>query len=169
VICVNDAYTLAPFADVVHFADSKWWHWHKNKPAFKNFLGQKSTMFVTGMMVEDPAVHIMRIDSFDGISVNQSALCTGGNSGHQAINIGILAGAKRVLLLGYDAKPSRDNRAHFFGDHPDKTSAPYANMVSSLRRAMPQIKSLGVELINCTPDSALTFLPNVPISEALCV
>ena len=28
VIAVNDAYRLAPFADVCYFADSEWWGWH---------------------------------------------------------------------------------------------------------------------------------------------
>jgi hypothetical protein len=34
VIAVNDAYRLAPFADVLYACDEKWWKWHQGVPSF---------------------------------------------------------------------------------------------------------------------------------------
>ena len=40
VVAVNDAYRLAPWADVLYVCDHKWWGWH---PAALDFAGEKVT------------------------------------------------------------------------------------------------------------------------------
>ena len=44
VIAVNDAYRVAAFADVCYFADAEWWGWHKDRPEFQAFAGQKCSI-----------------------------------------------------------------------------------------------------------------------------
>ena len=34
VIAINDAYTLAPWADALYATDAKWWHWHRGVASF---------------------------------------------------------------------------------------------------------------------------------------
>lgn len=186
-IAVNDAYLIAPFADVCYFADSQWWEWHTKgiaKPMlglsakqvrdrFSDFRGQKCSIQRSGANIEDEYVHILRNMDFpnhgEGISLDPGALATGRNSAFQAINLAILAGAKTVLLLGIDGKLGDDGRTHFHGDHPKPT--PTAVFYEAMRKAFSAaenpIKAAGVRVINCSPGSAIDSFPKMTIEEAL--
>ena len=163
---MNDAYRVAPFADVHYFADTKWWEWHKNKDEFKAFAGERSTIFNTGAMIDDPEVHMLRNLGSEGMSTDASGLHTGSNSGHQAVNIAFLAGAKRIVLLGFDAKRA-SGKTHYFGDHPDNTQAPYDHMIYNFKKAAPFFTEQGVEVINATPGSAIQCFKKVSLLHAL--
>ena len=58
-----------------------------------------------------------------GLSLDPDKLVTGHNSGFQALNLAVLAGARRILLLGYDGKAGQDGRTHWSGGHPRPTAA----------------------------------------------
>ena len=88
---------------------------------------------------------------------------TGRNSGYQALNIAVHLGASRVLLLGYDMHGD-----HFFGSHPDKSRPPFALCLKLWPTIVAPLKKAGVEVVNCTPNSALTIFPQMPLREALC-
>ena len=153
---------------MLYFADKKWWDWHKDKPEFKAFKGEKATVFVTGHLVDDPEVAMLRVAGVPGFSNDPTSICTGSNSGHQAINIAALSGAARIVLVGYDAKQGVNRKAHFFGAHPDRTEAPYANMIHEMKGAAPFFKEHNIEVLNATPGSALKMFPMVDLEEALC-
>lgn len=170
VIVVNDAYLLAPFADLVYFADARWWMWHKDRPEFKAFAGEKVTIENTGAMVSDFAVHMLRNSSQShplpgeepsgGLSEAPNALRTGCNGGYQAVNIATLAGAARVLLVGYDMHfpggKSHWHRGHFVNGREVKTPEDryfqYARAFKSMRAPLEKI---GCEVVNCTPGSRI--------------
>lgn len=173
VIAVNDAYTLAPHADVLYFADTRWWQWHRERPAFRDFKGVRVTVEQTGGMVEDEQVLMLRNLNNDGaqceLSTRSDGLATGMNSGYQAINLAYLTGAKRILLLGYDMQPV-DGRAHFFGDHPDRIQTSEATFTAfrvHYQRLARELKRRGVEVINCSPVSALKCFPYAPLESLL--
>jgi hypothetical protein len=118
-------------------------------------------------LIDNPEVHMLQNAGHEGISTDPEAICTGQNSGYQAVNIAVLAGARRIVLVGYDAKQGKDGRKHFFGDHPDKTSAPYSQMLMYFKRAAPILRGMGVEVFNATIDTALDCFPRVPLLEAV--
>ena len=152
---------------MLYFADKKWWDWHRERPEFQSFAGEKCTVFTTGHEVDDPEIAMLRNAGVEGVSADPYAIRTGSNSGHQALNIAILAGGNPIILVGYDAKDSAKGRKHFFGDHPDKTQPPYQNMIRELRHAKAAIDALGVRVINVTPDSALDMFERMTLAEAL--
>ena len=157
VIAVNDAYRLAPFAEVCYFADGRWWAWHKDKPDFVAFAGQKCSIVNSGKDITDSEVHILRNAGAWGISTKPDALITGRNSGYQALNMAILAGAAKVVLLGYDGRePGPGEATHWFGDHPrvEPTSV-YREYRQAMARGAAEIAAAGVEVINCSPGSAI--------------
>jgi hypothetical protein len=152
---------------VLYFADKKWWDWHKEKPAFKAFSGEKATVFVTGHLVDDPEVAMLRVAGVPGISTDPAEICTGSNSGHQALNIAVLTGASRIVLVGYDARPV-NGKTHFFGDHPDRTQAPYANMIVEMKKTVEFFKmQKQIEVLNATPGSAIKCFPQIDLLDAL--
>lgn len=164
-IAVNDAYTLAPFADLLYFADVKWHAWHRERQAFREFAGEKCSIFL-GVDPKLGAIHLLRQASYVGLSTNPGEICTGANSGYQAINIAVLSGAKRIVLIGYDAQPS-GGRQHFFGDHPDKSHAPYDVIRHRFADLIEPTRKLGVEILNATPVSAITCYPKVDLAASL--
>ncbi len=93
----------------------------------------------------------------------------GGNSGFQAINLAAQFGAKRIALIGYDMR--LDLGIHWHGRHPQGLNNPSEHNIARWRRsvdaAAPVLDALGIEVINCSPVSALTAYPKMTLSEAL--
>ena len=86
----------------------------------------------------------------------------GGNSGCGAINLAFLMGAKRVLLLGFDCKPGKDNQPNWHkyqieammpGVH-DKFLKGFKTLSEALPVVFPDR-----EVINLTPGSAIPYFP----------
>lgn len=167
-IAVNDAYRLAPFADLCYFADARWWRWHKDRPEFQAFAGQKCSIFGTGNEIDDPEVFMLRIGGTHGLSDNPEELRTGRTSGYQAINIATLGGSTRILLLAYDGKFARDGKSHWFGDHPVRSDEnTNATLAKNLRGLVEPLAQRGVTVINCSPDSAVDCFPRMDLDAAL--
>jgi hypothetical protein len=173
-VAINNAYQIAPWSDVNYFADKRWWDWHRERPEFKAFTGQRCTIQNNGSDVDDPDVHIVRNSGTDGLSFDGESLRTGLNSGYQAINLALAAGAERVVLLGYDMKYHGSDRApakqrtHWHAGHPEVVGEPmyrvvYASYFNKMKDYLPK----GVEIINATPDSYLTCFKRQPLEEVL--
>lgn len=96
----------------------------------------------------------------------------GGNSGYQAINLAYLWGARRLVLLGFDCKKDKAGKRHWFGEHPSPLTltqeSTYADWRRNFTALAADLKKEGVEVINCSPDSALACWPRLPISQVLC-
>jgi len=184
-IAVNDTYLVAPWADAQYAADAHWHRWHTEgiaKPMlgltaemvrgrWAAFAGQKCTIENSGGTVADPAVHMLRNKTFPnhsmGLSTDPQALVTGRNSGFQALNLSILAGVKRVILLGFDGQPA-GAASHFNGGHPRPTpDAAYALYRAAMVEAKAAIAAAGVDVLNCSPGSAITAFPMVVLEDAL--
>jgi hypothetical protein len=185
-VAINDCYLWCDWADVHYAADAKWHKWHTeglDKPllrmtaaqvreAWATFAGQKCSIQDSMDGIADDTVHILRNKSYPnhahGLSRDPQALGTGWHSGFQALNLAILAGAKTIILLGFDGKPSQEGRTHFFGEHPSPTNpAVFEQIRRSFSAAENEIKDLGVRVINCSPGSAIDSFEKMELGEAL--
>lgn len=92
----------------------------------------------------------------------------GGNSGYQAINLAFHTGAKRIVLLGFDMQRT-DGKAHWFGNHPGnmQVPSPYADWLHKFEQLAADLKVQGVEVLNCTRETALTCFERVSL-DAVC-
>lgn len=172
VIVTNSTYQKAPWADLLYFADSKWWKWHNENPEYRDgfwaFPGLKCTVWLSGNEVRDAKVHMLRVyDGVQALSQNPEYLATGSNAGHQIVNIASLTGAAKIPLLGFDAKAGPSGQKHHHPDHPDGTEAPYAAMLAHFPRLAVELGKIGVEVVNCSPGSALKCFPVGRIEEIL--
>lgn len=160
-IAVNDAYLLAPSADVLYFADRQWIEWHHNREPFQEFKGQRIKIDQIGvkddLWAKDDRYYVLRnYGQGPALSERSDGLSTGTASGYQAINLAYLAGGNPILLFGFDAKESA-GKMHWFGDHPIKTSKAWlVGLPYQYQRIGDALKVKGVRVINCSPDSALT-------------
>lgn len=164
VIAINDAYKLAPWADVLYACDGKWWDWNKGVPQFS---GLKFGMTRSKHLYRD--VTLLRHAGETGLCLKPDGVCTGRNSGYQAVNVAVHLGAVRILLLGYDmSRDPKAGRAHFFGEHAKRgTSSPYPEFRRLFETIVKPLRKAGVEVINCTRRTQLTAFPQMLLEEAL--
>jgi hypothetical protein len=163
VIAVNDAYRLAPWADVLYAHDTKWWMHHGGVPSFQG-LKYSAEM-------DSPELGVRYVGRGDkrGLSTDPSVIHHGGNSGYQAVNLAVHLGAKRICLLGYDMQLADDGREHWFGSHPKpvRGGLPLSQFISDFGSIEAPLQALGIEVVNCSRHTALHCFPRMTIEEAL--
>lgn len=165
VIAIKDAIRLAPWADVLYGAgadSSQWWQRKDNRPLIEGFTGLKFSLDEQAKAVST----VLQFGPMDGLSTDPTKLALGHHSGYQAVNLAVLLGAARVLLLGYDLKPDAQGRDHFFGKHP-RGNTPTYSLMAGFDSMVAPLRALGVSVVNCSRDTALTTFPRLSLQEAL--
>jgi hypothetical protein len=152
-IVINSTHRLAPWAWMLYAADGEFWC-HPDTQDAQQFAGLRVSLS------EAPGVHRMRNAGLIGWDEAPDCLHTYSNSGAQALQIAVKAGAKRVLLCGFDMH--RYNGDHWHGKHPaglrNTDDAHYTQFVQRFGELAKRIPT-GVEIVNCTAGSALTCFP----------
>jgi hypothetical protein len=181
-IAVNSSFLWADFADVLYAADSHWWRWMHDgidypkigvnaeevRRRYAAFRGQRCTIQSSGGNVADESVHMLKNKGDKGLSLDPEALVTGRNSGFQAMNLAVLAGAKRIVLLGFDGAPQHDGREHFHGPHPRPTpSAAYPLYRQAMSAAENPLIDSGIEVVNCSPGTQIDSFPKARLEDVL--
>ncbi len=160
VIAINSSYQLAPFADVLYACDGSWWAFHKGVPTFG---GLKYSL--DSSAAKWRGVQVLRNCGTRGLELDLTGLRTGNNSGYQAINLAVHLGAARIVLLGYDMQAT-GGRKHFDGArYQGGTRGDFKKWLMYFSDLVQPLQTLGVEVINCTPHSALTCFDRRPLHE----
>lgn len=140
---VSNAYQLAPWAEFLAASDASWWRRHPDAVKFK---GDK---FCMGETRDAQRVMIPTVGS----------VC---NSGVLGLEVAKKKGATRILLIGFDMHGS-----HFFGKY---TNGLRNTTPTQREQHKKQFREWGrsnksVEVINCTPKSALECFPVARLEE----
>jgi hypothetical protein len=143
-IAVSNAHELAPWAEVLVSSDRSWW---THNPTAKDFDGEK----FCGLCIEPPK----GVDKFPGAM-------TGSNSGLLALQVAVSKGATRVLLFGVDLGGS-----HYFGDHPLPLKNTKPERYAVFQKQFEAYRPKGVEILNCSPRSALKAYPFAEAAELM--
>lgn len=165
VITINDSWRLAPWADLHYHCDESW------------IRAQKGIDLDSGKWVKggvdprtDPRVKVLRFTGQMGLDRAPDALRHGSNSGYQAIHLAYHLGVARILLLGYDMHVS-GSRTHWHDEprpSPSQFSAEIKQTFLPLFEYLVKPMGLaGIDIVNCTPGSALKCWPYMPLAEAL--
>lgn len=145
VVAVSNAYKLAPWADAMVSCDASWW---KNNPEAMGFQGRKFTTAPDWQGLSD-------LERVPGV-------VSGTNSGLLGLMVAVQLGATRILMLGYDMRGT-----HFFGPHPAPLRNPNPARFEVFKKQFDRYKPRGVEIVNCTPGSALKAYPMADLHESL--
>jgi len=166
VIAINDAYRLAPWADVLYACDERWWKWqyrgHTREIAA--FAGVRYS--IDPRAGKWPHVQVLRNTGRAGLERDPSALRHGHNSGYQAVNLAVHFGAARILLLGYDMQATGGHE-HWFGHHPMVKRSPYGLFRQHFQEIVKPLREAGVEVWNCSRATALDVFPRLDLETAL--
>lgn len=166
VIAINDAYRLAPWADLLYFCDCRWWGDYGHGAKLKDWPGLIVRLQGGKHDFGDPRIKVMRnLNQHKGLAAERDGLHTGQNSGYQAINLAVHLGAKKIVLLGYDMQAS-GAKTHWFGEHPIPTGRDvFDGMLPHFDSLVQPLAKLGIEVVNCTPGSRLKCFPAKPLDE----
>lgn len=137
VCAVNNAFEFAPWADILVANDPGWW---ARYPAARTFAGIRcSASRITECNLIDPT----------SFGVNSC-------SGVAALDLLRNIGARRIFLLGFDMRGT-----HFFGDYANglRNTAPHQRHMHMQQFNLWAAANRRVEVINCTPESALQCFP----------
>ena len=171
----NSAHQLAPDAALLYGCNYKWW--------------QHYYLDVQSLPCEKWTTNREAADEFDlnwiaetnkpGLSTDSSVIHHGHGSGYSLVSMAHRNGADRIVLLGYDMKyaPDYDGKAqqtgstprHYFGEYPASMQHwPSVSVKGGVHVEMVDlyrsIKEQGlIEIINCTPDSAIDCFERVAI------
>lgn len=164
VIAINDAWRLAPWADALMASDASWWHHYRGAPEFR---GLKFSLDPPARSIA--GVQVLRNTGDKGIETDPTGLRTGRNSGAAAINLAVHFGATRIILLGYDMDVDAKGRSHWFGHHPTglRNNSPYALFRQMIGTMAEPLADLGIAVVNCSRQTALTCFPCAPLREVL--
>lgn len=152
VIAVNNQVFHVPNADVLYASDGAWFTHYLDAVYRARFAGELWTQDEVAAK-RYGLRHVMAMRG-DYLPVETDRITQGSNSGHAAIQLTARFGATRILLCGFDMS------AGGFHNHP-RHAAPLGNGNASawIPRFTPLADTLaaaGVEVTNCTVDTALT-------------
>ena len=154
VIVTNTTYKSALWADCLAFHDFKWWKKYGHD-VVANFKGERVTISTS---VNSGLVTVMPRPGFDSY----------GNSGAMAINLAVLAGAKRIIALGLDCQYTNGAR-HHFGDHPPGlgNARSVKKWPNQFKRLAAHAKGRGAEVLNASRATALECFERVNLEDVL--
>lgn len=89
------------------------------------------------------------------------------SSGHIAACLAAVMGARRIVLIGFEAQIV-DGCSHGHADYTQQDILAYAERFQPGWQGLaPAFRRIGVEVLNATPGSAITCFPVVDLREAL--
>jgi hypothetical protein len=165
-IVINNAWLLAPWADILYACDEKWWQVYKGAVEFK---GLKLSVDKNAPK-HAPNVRLLNcMKPDDRFFAEPGTVGWGGNGGFHCLNLAAQFKPRKIVLVGYDMHLR--NGLHWHGKHPNGMNNPSPKNVERWRRAVDgaakPIAKLGITVINTSPNSALQKYPKMSLAEAM--
>jgi len=167
IYAVKEVRLMAPWADVLYAADGDWWdNLYKNHSGAPDFAGRRVTL--DDQAAARHGLELYKYKTKLAWSDTPGLIATNGNSGFQAINIAVLEGAERIILLGYDMGHASGTPKHCWTDKFHRgvplRESDYKSWIAGFQAAAPLIP---VPVINCTPGGRLECFQRADLRDAL--
>lgn len=102
--------------------------------------------------------------------VKRGEVGSGYNGGFQLLNLVIQFNCRHIALIGFDMKEV-GGKLHWHGNHGHGLSNPapatFRRWVNSMEKNVKPIKKMGVEILNCSLDSAINGFKKGTIADAI--
>lgn len=157
-----------PNSDALFGADRSFWNEHG--AALKASFGGQIWSGCK-LSADQLGLKFIRCERRDGLTKDLRALNRGGNSGYAGINLAYLFGMRLGILVGFDMKLGANGRPHHHGNHAGRLANPTTDSLKAWRVRFPllarELHNAGVDVVNCTIDSALDCFRRADLAEAL--
>ncbi len=158
-IACNDAFRLDPRADILCWGDAGWYD--DNSHEIRRHRGLKVTWATRAVYVSYRAHRLEVTNANRGLSKDPSRVVAT-NTGQGAINLAFLLGVSRIVLFGFDMR-TVNGRHNWHGIERTAEERLYEDVfIPALDATAKVLQKSGVEVINCTPNSALKAFPIIP-------
>jgi hypothetical protein len=172
VVCIasGPSLTSAQCEAVRQWRNARWrmYHDEASRAFAGEFWTQDEELFGSGYgMLRYSAVRLIASEKAPGLSRRPGVIHQGQNSGYQVVGLAHQAGAHRIVLLGYDMHDR--GGSHWHGNHPPGLhSLPsFDEWLVNFQVLARDLDSEGIEVINCTPGSALSCFKQSELTEVL--
>lgn len=162
-VAVNNTWELCPRGalDLIVARDLAWWKAFKNPAQI-----MKSTSVHVGTVACALPIATLRETGEEGFDPDPGNVRTGGNSGHTGVYIAAAGNPDKIILLGFDMRPSESGALHWHKDHAHPMGNPTADSFALWRSRLERfaallLKERGIPVVCGTP-SALQ-LPYEPL------
>lgn len=153
VIVTNSTFRIALWADILFAMDGRWWN--GKGEGFKTQAAEAKATFRGELVTSSQA--------YKSHGLTYSNALTFGNSGAGAVHLARKRGATRVYLLGVDCKAN--GKLHWHDDHKGMVNAQnLGDWPRQFSRLAAHLK--GVEVFNCSRDTALKVFPRMSLEDA---
>lgn len=158
----NDAAIIlgAEKCPVCFFADLKWYE--KNVSNLQQYVDEGGFVVTHCRQLIPRRIPWLKVMEKQSYGLYKDALGFGGNSGCSAVNLALILGACRVLMLGFDCKLGASSHWH------DRTigtpqAGHYVRFLLGWKRLSQDLSRVfpDRQVINLTPDSAIPYFPKV--------
>lgn len=174
-IGINDAFLLGDL-NICWFGDKRWHEWNEEK--LKQFKGIVASCHVNFETHDD--VRYLKRGKSKGIDDREGFVSWNLCSGSSAINLAYHLGARLIILIGFDMKPTKVidettgqivERGQWHENHKidylKKGYNPYGGYFAALPIIAEDAKRLGVEILNATIDTVIpdTIFPRISLER----
>jgi len=164
-IAVNATFARVPWADVLYAADLRFWRVY-DEEIRATFAGERWSSSESARAFF--GAHFIEKLGGEGFTRRPGAINGGGNSGYQALHLAATWGCTRVVLLGFDMQRT-GGLAHWHGPH--KGGLPngqgFQHLIRRFGYLARDLRRLGVEVINCTRETALACFMRQPLEDVI--
>lgn len=162
-LAVNGSYEL-DLSETLFFGDTVWWTKKRADVMAHNHLKR---IYTTSPACHEKVVNIR--PGVCGISNDPKEVAWNLNSGMAAINVALLGGAKKIVLLGFDMCKDENGNSNWYENIRFVADNTYQAFLSREPIMAQEIKQKfpDVEIVNANPDSHLSAFKKQPLNEVL--
>lgn len=163
-IAVNNSYEIAPWSQVLHFADCSWWQWNGKEVKASKFKGIITTATSDHESVNDPI--LKRLWRNRDYWSDDARYLYGWDSGTQAVNLAYHLGAVKIVLFGIDMQVGKDGACQWHKKHKrDTRKENYAQKFAPrLIKAIKALEKKGIPVVRATAPG-VAEAPLVPVEN----
>jgi len=175
VIGVNAAFLLGSWIDIIFFGDGNFYKSNFRKLNKVNKLKIACNMSSKKIAKMQGVKFVGRDHQHStGITKRKDFISWNRNSGAAAINLAYHLGVKKIYLLGFDMQVGPTQMEHWHRHYStgkngprDPRKLPFHRHLLGFPRIVKDAKKLGLEIINVSPDSAITGFKKVSLKEVI--
>lgn len=167
-LVINRAHEFLPRAEAIWWTDAKYW-----RRASASLIAHGAALKATGNLEYKfrelhPCVTQYLFTGPEGFDEFPEHLRHGWNSTHAATHLLVHLGARRIVLFGADFRHGATAQ-HFHSGYGEGTVLQEAvdRWKGAFSKLAPILAAKGIEVINASPDSALTVFRKTSIADGL--